>query len=125
MSGWKDIQEAFLEKTQAQRTIGKIKRLTKQEAKDEHNVNSLINELENVFFNAKNSFSKQNVEIKGIIGHPNLSVITNKNKIGSKDDPRIYLESLDKNEEFNKRFRIQKGISDNGNEQYTIVEKEL
>lgn len=120
-----DIKEAFLERTEIQRTINKIKKATKGETKDEVNINSLVNEIGNVYYSAKESFSKQNIEIKGMFGHPNLELITSKKQIGSRNDPRVFLESLSKNKEFNKRFILQKGTSNQNKEQYMIKEREI
>lgn len=122
---WEAIKEAINERTEKNRTIKTIKKLTKKEAEDEDNSNTLVNELMHVYFNAKHSFNKQNIEIVGMVGHPNLNMVRNKKRIGSRDDPRIYLETLDKHSEFNQRFEIEKNISNQNQEQYIIKEKRI
>lgn len=120
---WEAIWEAVAERKEVKSTIKKIKHLTKNESEDEFNSNTLTNELMSVYFNAKNSFNKQNIEIVGMVGHPNLSLVRNKKQIGSRDDPRIYLSTLDKHVEFNQRFTLEEHLSPDGQEQYIIKEK--
>lgn len=122
---WEAIKEAVNERTEKNRTIKIIKKLTKKEKEDENNSNTLVNELMHVYFNAKHSFNKQNIEIIGMIGHPNLEMVRNKRQIGSRDDPRIYLETLDRHSEFNQRFELDVNKSDKNQEQYIIKEKRI
>lgn len=116
----RQINDVLKEKKSVQNTIRKINKENDEEQAEEEQLNSVIQELMNIYYSVKQQASLTNIQLNSFVIEPKNVKSSN---AGTIRDPRVFLEYAKHHNEFSKRFDIEELSTDTGNERYRITEK--